>query len=326
MTAKRKAKGRIHRGDRRSVKATARKKSRPFVPPPLPPIRRLSDAEIRKASELGRSRAAESLRARDRFLKSRPTPFAPGSRGMLLFEGDSWFDYLLGTDIPRELEDMEYERQSDAHAGDRIEDMFKFPDGLRRLIGKQTKVPKAFLLSGGGNDIVHNRSKEFFNMMNPPSNPGWNEDEMVRRIDKGLQTIYVNMLNLITGYCAAKWPGVTIPILIHGYGNPVPDGTPAGVKGPWLEPVFKARRYVDSSKEVDLAICTPLMEQLIGRLNCMLKLLPGMPGLGHVRYVDVRPALSNKADYQDYWANELHLTERGWKAVTRIIAAALPQP
>jgi hypothetical protein len=43
-----------------------------------------------------------------------------------------------------------------------------------------------------------------------------------------------------------------------------------------------------------------------------------------VRYIDLRGTLSNRlVDYQEWWANELHPTEKGFEAVTDRFAAEL---
>ncbi len=308
-----------------ATKSVARTKTRKPVPRVSAKATRLSEQSILESLRLGRERAEKILRDRAEALRSRTMGFVGGAGGLLIFEGDSWFDYPAGTDIRQELDDMNYDVESDAHFGDRIEEMVGQLHALQRLIERQTGTPKAVLLSGGGNDIVQNDKKQFLKLLNPANsaNPGWNEDGLVKRIDGDLKRFYLEMLASITEFCRSKW-GTTIPILIHGYGNPVPDGTPAPFKGPWLQPVFKKQGYVDDTGEVDLEICTPLAAKLIERFNTMLQKLPtAAPGLDHVHYVDLRPALSSGADYKDFWENELHPTQRGFKQVTRLIAAKL---
>src|SRR6185369_9662547 len=79
---------------------------------------------------------------------------------VLIAEGDSWFDYPLH-DVLRLLEDdFLYDVESVAHKGDCVEDMAhsqgQFEEFARRLekLLRDGKVPKAILLSGGGNDIA----------------------------------------------------------------------------------------------------------------------------------------------------------------------------
>ena len=63
--------------------------------------------------------------------------------------------------------------------------------------------------------------------------------------------------------------------------------------------------------------------QLIDALNAMIAQLVALPEFAHVRYVDLRPELSNdSSDYKKWWGNELHPTQRGFNAVTARFAAA----
>ena len=82
------------------------------------------------------------------------------SKGVLIAEGDSWFDYPL-YDVLQILEDdYLYDVESVAHKGDTVEDMAhsggQFEEFARRLekLLRDNKVPRAILLSGGGNDIA----------------------------------------------------------------------------------------------------------------------------------------------------------------------------
>lgn len=297
-------------------KTTRSKTKEPLLKAPARPTR-LARKMVQESLRLGRARADKILASRAKALRGRAEVFAFGSAGLLIFEGDSWFDFL-GTDIRHVLKDLGYEVPSDAHAGDRIEEMVGQLQGLQRLIEGQTRVPKAVLLSGGGNDIVLNEHKEFTNLLNPASspNPGWNPTELTKRIDGDLQRFYLEMLSSVTQFCKRKW-GRAVPILIHGYAHPVPDGSKALWKGPWLQPVFKAQGYVDGTGEVDLEVCTPLIRDLIDRFNTMLHGLPAAPGLDHVTHVDLRPALSSGTDFKVWWDNELHPTEEGFVKVTQ---------
>jgi hypothetical protein len=113
-----------------------------------------------------------------------------------------------------------------------------------------------------------------------------------------------------------------IPIVLHGYDYPVPDGRGflGGfwlLPGPWLQPGFHRKGYGndDANKAV--------VARLIDTFNAMLRQLARGAGFEHVRYVDLRGTLSDAAAYKRDWANELHPTERGFKAVALKIAAAI---
>jgi len=55
----------------------------------------------------------------------------------------------------------------------------------------------------------------------------------------------------------------------------------------------------------------------------MLIDLAALPGFSHVRFVDLRGTLSTGADYRDWWANELHPTEPGFRRVAERFAALI---
>jgi len=325
MATKKKARGSARVGGSQTAEPATKGQSgrRPSKAPA--PRSKLAKRIVLESLRAGRQKADRVLKSRAKALRSQLATFALRDAGLLIFEGDSWFNYPLGTDIRWELRNLGYEVESNAYRGKRLKEMFDYPQDLEVLIGRQTRVPKAVLLSGGGNDIVYNDNDEFLKMLNPANSPrpGWDSAELKKRIDDDLQVLYLKLLAMITQFCVKKWQH-PVPILIHGYANPVPDGHPAGPTGPWLKPVFEAQRYVDTTGKIDLAVCTPLMVQLIGRFNAMLKgLSTAAPGLEHVNYVDLRPALSNGADYKDYWANELHPKKHGFKEVTKVIAAKL---
>ena len=124
--------------------------------------------KLRSAALRSRSRATRAVRARTR---ARPAAAAadaarvraagdPATAGVLVAEGDSWFDYPLN-DVLRMLEDDHaYDVESVAHKGDRVEEMAYGRGQLEELTRRLEKllrrgvVPKAILLSGGGNDVA----------------------------------------------------------------------------------------------------------------------------------------------------------------------------
>ncbi len=80
-----------------------------------------------------------------------------------------------------------------------------------------------------------------------------------------------------------------------------------------------------------------IVEDLIDRFNTVLLDLPNVSGLSHVRHVELRPTLQNDNDvYQEWWANELPPTEKGFgrreqlrrsaRAVNSVEAAAIEPP
>jgi hypothetical protein len=117
--------------------------------------------------------------------------------------------------------------------------------------------------------------------------------------------------------------GGAIPILVHGYDYPVPDGRGylggfSVLPGLWLEPGFRMKEYTSLDER---KTCT---RELITHFNEMLESLPTIPGYSHVKYVNLLGTLSDDdATYQEWWDNELHPTRKGFIAVTEKIANVL---
>jgi hypothetical protein len=112
---------------------------------------------------------ARKARARRRRVAAGFRAGTTGSAGLLLAEGDSWFDYPF-FDILEQLEGaFNYAVESVAHKGDTIEEMAYDPNQRDKLalklerLHQEGKIPKAILLSGGGNDIA---GEEFSVLLN----------------------------------------------------------------------------------------------------------------------------------------------------------------
>lgn len=304
----------------------------------------------RKAFQIGRAQAEEVLKFRARALRSRAaalkkkpkrllTPRARdidakllrslgGSQttGVLIAEGDSWFDYPLN-DVLRILEDYHaYDVESVAHRGDRVEEMAygmgELEELTRRLekLLRQNVIPKAVLLSGGGNDVA---GEEFGMLLNHARSAvaGLNQQVVNGLIDERIKTAYVTILVAVTEICERRL-NRRLPILVHGYDYPVPDGRGflGGwwvLPGPWLEPAFREKGFEEITERVRL------IKQVIDRFNSMLKEVAGMSEFSHVRYIDLRNTLSIGPNYKTYWANELHPTQKGFELVTSRFAEAL---
>ncbi len=247
------------------------------------------------------------------------------SRGTLVAEGDSWFDYPFN-DVLSGLDDLGFDVESVAHKGDTIEEM-AFASGqlikFGRLLDKVLRSgvrPRAILLSGGGNDIA---GKEFAVLLNHAASGklGLNQAIMQGVIDERLRDAYTTVLYGVTQVCE-KVIGSKLPIIVHGYDYPIPDGR--GVlggllSGPWLMPGFQQKGYADL--EQNKLIC----KTLIDRFNAMLKGLADKTPFAHVKYLDLRSTLRWDANsYKKDWANELHPSEDGFAKVVQKFAAAIP--
>ncbi len=277
----------------------------------------------RDAVETGRRQARAVLEARGARRAARR---ARGER-VLIAEGDSWFDYPF-SDVLKELEDEHgFEVESVSHKGDTIEQMAYSGgqlDDFVRTLEKTIRIgrmPEAILLSGGGNDVAGEEFAVLLNHADSPT-PGLNDAVVQGILQDRVRHAYITVLSAVTSVCEQEL-GRAIPILIHGYDHAVPDGRGfAGgwsfLPGPWLEPGFREKGYEDEQTRRDI------VEQLIDRFNDqLLSALPGVEGLGHVRYVDLRGTLRRDATYREWWANELHPTKKGYRAVAATLAGVL---
>jgi len=294
---------------------------------PRPPASGRATREWKAALEQGRSQAQSVLdrrRARAaRRLRAAVPRATRESAGLLLAEGDSWFDYPF-FDVLEELEEgFGYAVESVAHKGDTVEEMAYDANQLDKTaralekLGRDGQVPRAILLSGGGNDIA---GDEFAVLLNHKlsSLPPLNEQVVAGLIDGRLRAAIIELASAVTHLCQQSLKA-TVPILIHGYDYPVPDGRGylGGfwmLPGPWLAPGFRKKGYPDD----ELQMRCDLMVTLIDRFNDVLKGIAGGPGLGHLRYLDVRGTLSPRLRgqaYKTWWGNELHPTEQGFASV-----------
>ena len=279
--------------------------------------RKLAQAPARRRAPM----AAPALprRARGLFGTAR-------NAGVLVAEGDSWFDYP-GHDILKMLEDDHaFDVHSVAHRGDRVEDMAhgqgQFEDFARLLekLLRDGKMPRAILLSGGGNDIA---GEEFDLLLNHAAStlPPVNDDIVRGVVDVRLRAAYARIISGIT-QVAEGIIGRKIPIFTHGYARAVPDGRGflggfGPLPGPWLEPGFRKKGYRD------LQANKAVMAGLIDRFNGMVSGISANPQFKHVQYIDLRRLLRNDASYKQDWANELHPTRTGFARVTAEFAARI---
>ena len=146
--------------------------------------------------------------------------------------------------------------------------------------------------------------------------------------EERLESAIISLAAGVTHLSVALY-GKELPILLHGYGYPVPDGRGflggwGFLPGPWLEPGFRRKGY-DPRQQVELQKMTGLMKDLIDRFNTLLAGIAGSSNLKHVTHVDLRSILSNELPkkYKHDWGNELHPTKDGYEAVARVMDQAL---
>lgn len=313
-----------------------KKRTRPRKAGRVAKERRGGRAEARRAYRAGRDLA-------DLVLGRRRSALAAAARkpklGLLIAEGDSWFDYPF-CDVLEVLESQGYEIESVAHKGDNLEDMAHDPGQVERLtkafekVREQGKKPKAILLSGGGNDIAGDEFRMLINHANSGL-PTLNATVAEGLIQERLRTAMASLVGVVTRLSESHF-GEKARVVLHGYDYPIPDGRGwlGGawiLPGPWLEPGFRRKGHVAEKprqKESVLEANARVVRDLIDRYNVMLSALVrdlAAAGLSHVRYVDLRGTLSAAlpSGYKADWGNELHPTKPGFAKVTAKIAAAL---
>ena len=312
-----------------------------------------TDDQAAKAREIGRQRAEAVLQQRRIAHDTRAAALAGNANtlqltrsvsggaetfqaqttqtaGFLVAMGDSWFDYPFH-DVLTKLDDEHgYNIESAARAGDPIENMAyqggqidRFARCVEKVIAHGA-VPKAILLSGGGDDIA---GREFGMLLNSAVSPitGWNPDVVEGVIDVRIRTAYTAILAAVNTVSEAYAPGRTFPVLVHGYDYPVPDGRGFSwgwpFPGPWLQPGLREKGFSD----LDTGIA--LLRLLIDKFNQMVMDVASASA-GQVHYIDLRNTLSTVVAgdaYKKWWANELHPTGDGFSAIATKFAAVLTQ-
>jgi hypothetical protein len=282
------------------------------------------DQQMRDAFALGQARG-KALAAQRRGVSraAAPKPFG----GFLIAEGDSWFNYPLFDEVTEKLEDDHgYRIESAARWGDTADNILYTQGGDGKKLVKvfekvkhDQHVPRAILLSCGGNDIAGDRFILLLNHDLSPQ-PGLNQtivDEVFTRLGATISGVVGLLKQLGTEYFDKD-----VPVVLHGYGRPVPDGRgfldTSLFSGPWLAPAFEEKGYTALAERVQI------MATLIDRFNGMMQTIAG--GVPNVAYVDARPVLSNDLTsdrYRQDWSNELHPTGHGFGAVAALFDAAI---
>jgi lysophospholipase L1-like esterase len=268
-------------------------------------------------------------------------PAVPGHRTFrLLAQGDSWFDYPPGTDIIDCLHAKHgHTIVNIAVAGSTLNDeayglvpreLFGLPFGplqsddpsriaeLVRRIGEDK--PQALLISAGGNDIAGEPFFSFINNAISSLSPV-NQEVLQGVVSSTFKEAYRFIID--NALAAAKDNQITsMPIFIHGYDYPWPDGRGViaflGWKvGPWFDPVFNSKNFPNQNAD-DLKKRHDILATFIDLMNAMQKEL-AIEYSGKVFYVD----LTNTVGGEEQWANELHPRNEGFAALAAKIDLAL---
>jgi hypothetical protein len=288
----------------------------------MTPIERLTriDAELAAVHDLPLSLSAEHARRA-------ASAAAPAKKFKLLADGDSWFDYPLGRDVLDWLNNyFKHPITKLARAGSTLNELVYGPgdllqsdpdQGTTRLTEVVRKLREqrfdAFLFSGGGNDIA---GPEFFSFVNHAAshlkNP--NAEVLTGVVDGTFYKAYEDMVEVLQA--EAEREKIKLPIFVHGYDYPWPDGRAAvalGIAGPWFDPTFRKKGYpLGGPGEEQLLKRRAIVNQFIDAFNKMLDNLQAKyPGIVHK--VPLLGTLPNI----DQWANELHPRNPGFLAIAQ---------
>lgn len=250
---------------------------------------------------------------------------AQRSLPLVLGLGDSWFDYFA-LDLFDRLEDEQgLEVLSLARAGTRLSAMLDDPVQLLALddLLLQGRRPAAILLSVGGNDVVNEVLAGLLEAPDPAR-----PKQVLWKLEARRQCVHVRMaaqlkalLDTLIRLCDRHPGRPPVPLLLHGYDHPVPDGRgPLGTRwDAWLAPAFEQRGYACGPATIDA------MRELIDELNRMqASVAAGFPG--RVHHVQLTGTLSSAPDeYRRHWGNELHPTAEGFGLLARRLLKALDQ-
>jgi deferrochelatase/peroxidase EfeB len=251
--------------------------------------------------------------------------------------GDSWLSKHDLPDIIEELHALGYARPAESEPfADLGRKLLSMADpaaladldrALRAYAPPHPAAPHAILLGGGGNDIVQRRlleprSARLYKILktNPANVAGaLDQQELCKFLQQELEVYYRAILDTITRRTA-------VPVLIHGYDWPIPDGRPAVpvLFGPWLQDIFRLRQVRD-----DLPFRSAIMAELINQLNAMIQRVAasyqrrshkvfhmGFPGF-------LQGQFGQGGDHTAYWHDELHPNRLGCKAIAAEIGRLL---
>lgn len=264
-----------------------------------------------------------------------PAP-TPAAKGLLLGWGDSWFnlDHPLagreGWDLARALAKLGWNTASFARhstEGLSLREMagVEKRKGFYRTVYASMQGPKpvAILIDGGGNDVhqspLFGRSVLHDLVAPPGARPVLNA-EAVRKFVRvqllgHLTTVLTNLVDVTGG---------RVPILVHGYDHPIPDGRGFGYKSvniPWLAPVNKSPPY-------SLQQGAEIMRLLIDELNAMIGDAVKPFAAKGARHLKLTGTLASQpgyslTHYKPWWLNEMHPTQVGYDALAAVAESAI---
>lgn len=237
-------------------------------------------------------------------------------RVVLVSEGDSWFQFpIFLEDVIDQLFSYFNIWSVDA-AGDTLQNMILDNAEYMQALRQNKEDVRAFLFSGGGNDIVgeDENGRSVISQIIKPFTPGrpseWYLEtkafaEKMRFIENCYQTMIANV--------AAEFSD--LPVICHGYDYAIPGGGPDDPRHPFWAAKDK---WIGHAMREELGITDHLLQcnivkLMIDRLNERLKSLCGGNNLNgayrNAWHIDVRGTVGL------LWADELHPTDQGFRLV-----------
>ena len=299
--------------------------AKPFSPGIIPNPERVDIAPPRDNVEGAMAMSWANGLSRMRRQAAFQARIASGDRKpVLVSEGDSWFQFpVLLSDVIDGLSG-DYNVWSVDSAGDTLQNMVfdsaEYMQALRRNAGNV----KAFLFSGGGNDIIgeDGRGKsvitQILKRFQAGQPAGWylGTPALEQKL-RFIEDCYRRVLDNV----AREFPD--LPVVCHGYDYALPGGGPGETRNPSWAAVDKwlGRPMREELGIEDPALQRAIVHELIDRLNLVLQRLCGASyptGLfRNAWHVDVRGTVGAR------WADELHPTDAGFATVSGLFDGTL---
>jgi hypothetical protein len=248
-------------------------------------------------------------------------------KNVIIAEGDSWFQFPFYLEDVVDQLNAHYSILCSAAAGDTIRNMLgpkaEWRKSLAALNAKDQKA-KAFLFSGGGNDIIEALagSASAPTILDPKAGGATPTAYLATPAYQELGSFITTTLDSLFAEVSKVAPG--LPIFVHGYDYALPGKQPQEWRKPkwakidaWIAgPMAKLGI---TNVALQTAIVAALISDQYQRLKALAQKHP------HVTVLD----LSGTMTPQTLWADELHPTDAGFGLVaakfrTALVAKGIP--
>lgn len=304
---------------------TTRKKSAPVVrravgPTASPTEKALNQvsAEIRKLQQKREQLLSRAIREQDARARSAVKQAEKKEQKIwrILGEGDSWIRYTCGFGVMHHLAWMLDKRAACVNiggSGATLQRMMKLP--ARRELdnhlrnGIDGKPWDALVFSGGGNDFA---GDEFVNWLKPFAD----QTDPVDAIDDVAFTALLDHLASLYRELGALVNRLSpnTQVFVCAYDFAIPDGRKVPFAGPWLKPGFDNREYLPANLAFRTAVVKIMLTRFADMIDSVSATYP---------FIHLVPTQGTLSPAVTSWDNELHPTEDGFKAITRVLITSL---